>query len=62
MRVHFLAGIQLEQSGRHLTRQPMGNRPHGRKESLVSKNQARQRFFSGHGRHVCLFSQVKGIL
>ena len=54
---YFLVGIQFEQSGRHLTR----DRPLGRKGSLDNKNQANQRFLSGHERYVCLFSHVKGI-
>ena len=29
--------------------QPMEDRPNGRKESLDSKNQSKQRFLSGHG-------------
>ena len=38
--------------------QSMEDRPHGRKESLDIKNQVKQRFLSGHGRYVRLFSQV----
>ena len=42
--------------------QAMGDQPHGGRESLDNRNQAKKRFLSGQGRYACLFSQVKGIL
>ena len=55
MSVYFLAGIP-SRAVWPPSYQPMGDRPRDRKESLDSKNHAKQWFLSGHGRYVCLFS------
>ena len=55
-----MAGIQLEQSSRHLTiRREIDCMA---EKSLSSRNQAKKKFLSGHGGYIYLFSQVKGVL